>query len=204
MKLDMNNLHHDITLMNEQKAGVNTLWTHFQTKLEESIGKNVPKKTARKKDGSPWITSDIKRLIRKRDKWFKRMKKSGNGGDRDKFKELKSRTQREIRKAYWNYIDSIVSPPDLIKPQERPNCMKRFWTFMKHKRSDGSKIQPLKSNGTLHSEPTEKADILNGQFQKAFSDKTTITEKVFQEQCNMSGNFEQILDINIKKKTMVL
>ncbi|CAC5417074.1 unnamed protein product [Mytilus coruscus] len=75
MKLDMNNLHHDITLMNEQKAGVNTLWTHFQTKLEESIGKNVPKKTARKKDGSPWITSDIKRLIRKRDRWFKRMKK---------------------------------------------------------------------------------------------------------------------------------
>ncbi|CAC5406510.1 unnamed protein product [Mytilus coruscus] len=140
MKLDMNNLHHDITLMNEQKAGVNTLWTHFQTKLEESIGKNVPKKTARKKDGSPWITSDIKRLIRKRDKWFKRMKKSGHGGDRDKFKELKRRTQREIRKAYWNYIDSIVSPPDLIKPQERPNCMKRFWTFIKHERSDGSKI----------------------------------------------------------------
>ncbi|CAG2257274.1 unnamed protein product [Mytilus edulis] len=74
MKLDLNKLHQDITLMNEQKAGVNKLWTHFQTKLEESIGKNVPKKTARKKDGSPWITSDIKRLIRKRDRWFKRMK----------------------------------------------------------------------------------------------------------------------------------
>ncbi|XP_071144075.1 uncharacterized protein [Mytilus edulis] len=74
MKLDLNKLHQDITLMNEQKAGVNKLWTHFQTKLEESIGNNVPKKTARKKDSSPWITSDIKRLIRKRDRWFKRMK----------------------------------------------------------------------------------------------------------------------------------
>ena len=27
-----------------------------------------PKKNARKKDGSPWITPDIKRLIRKRDR----------------------------------------------------------------------------------------------------------------------------------------
>ena len=73
-----------------------------------------------------------------------------------------------MKKAYWNYIDSIVSPPDLIKPQERSNYMKRFWTFIKHKRSDGSKISPLKSNGTLHSEPIDKADILNSQFQKAF------------------------------------
>ncbi|VDI60100.1 Hypothetical predicted protein, partial [Mytilus galloprovincialis] len=75
--------------------------------------------------------------------------------------------------------------------------MKKFWTFIKHKRSDVSKIPPLKSNGTLHSEPTDKADILNGQFQKAFSDKTTITEKEFKEQCNMPGKSEQILDINI-------
>ena len=75
MKLDLNELHQDVTLMNKQKAGINKLWTHFQTKLEESIGNNVPKKTARKKDGSPWITSDIKRLIRKRNRWFKRMKK---------------------------------------------------------------------------------------------------------------------------------
>ena len=79
---------------------------------------------------------------------------------------------REIRKAYWKYIDSIVSPPDNDQTNERPNCIKRFSTFIKHRRSDGRQILPLKSGGTLHSEPTEKADILNGQFQKAFSEKT--------------------------------
>ena len=79
---------------------------------------------------------------------------------------------REIRKAYWKYIDSIVSPPDNDQTNERPNCMKRFSTFINHRRSDGRQILPLKSDGTLHSEPTEKADILNGQFQKAFSEIT--------------------------------
>jgi hypothetical protein len=45
-----------------------------------------------------------------------------------------------IRKAYWKYIDSIVSPPDNDQTNERPNCIKRFSTFIKHRRSDGRQI----------------------------------------------------------------
>ncbi|CAG2191392.1 PROSC [Mytilus edulis] len=89
------------------------------------------------------------------------MKKSGNGGDKNKFKELKRRTQREIRKAYWNYIDSIVSPPDLNKPQEKPNCMKRFWTFIKHKRmASTSSIQTaLKTvNANIQNQISKKTE----------------------------------------------
>ena len=168
MKDELNQLHEDIIKMKDQKSNVNAMWTHFQTKLVKSMDVNVPQKIARKKDGSPWITPDITRLIRKRDRWYKRKNKSRNSRDEAKFKELKRHIQREIRKAYWKYIDSIVSPPDNDQTNGRPNCMKRFWTFIKHKRSDGKQIPPLKSDGTLYSEPTEKADILNGQFQKAF------------------------------------
>jgi hypothetical protein len=44
--------------MKDQKSNVNAMWTHFHTKLEKSIDVNVlvPKKIARKKDGSPWIS----------------------------------------------------------------------------------------------------------------------------------------------------
>jgi hypothetical protein len=44
---------------------------------------------------------------------------------------------------------------------------------------------------------TEKADILNGQFQKAFSEKTNISNEEFQIQCKMTGTFNTIKDINI-------
>jgi hypothetical protein len=64
------------------------MWTHLQSKLEKSIDVNVPKAIARKKDGSPWITTGIKRLMRKRDRWYKRKKKSRNSRDEVKFKEL--------------------------------------------------------------------------------------------------------------------
>ena len=88
---------------------INSIWDHFKTSLEESIKRNVPIKTTRKKDGCPWITSDIKRLIRKRDRWYKRSRKSGHSGDNKKFKDLKCTTQKEIRRAYWKCIDGIMS-----------------------------------------------------------------------------------------------
>ena len=75
MKDDLNKLHEDIIKVKDQKSNVNAMWTHFQTKLQKSIDVNVPKEIARKKDGSPWITPDIKRLIRKRDRLYKRKKK---------------------------------------------------------------------------------------------------------------------------------
>ena len=56
MKDDLNKLHEDIIKMKDQKSNVNAMWTRFQTKLEKSIDVNVPKKIARKKDGSPWIS----------------------------------------------------------------------------------------------------------------------------------------------------
>ena len=71
------------------------------------------------------------------------------------------------------------------------NNMKRCWTFIKHKKSNGNTIPPLKSNanGVLHSQSEEKANILNNQFQKAFSEKTEITDQEFRTQCEMQGNF---------------
>lgn len=47
------------------------------------------------------------------------------------------RTQREIRRSYWKYVEGIVTPD----PNEGDNeDRKRFWTFIKHKRSDGNSI----------------------------------------------------------------
>ena len=75
------------------------------------------------------------------------------------------------------------------------NSMKRFWTFIKHKKSDGNTIPPLKSNGVLHSQSEEKANILNNKFQKAFSEKTEITDQEFRTRCEMQGNFPTMSDI---------
>jgi hypothetical protein len=76
--------------------------------------------------------------------------------------------------------------------------MKRFWTFIKHKRSDGNEIPPLQNGGLLHSDPVEKANILNNQFQSAFSEKSEFTKTDFQKRCNMTNtSYPTIQDLNI-------
>jgi hypothetical protein len=61
--------------------------------------------------------------------------------------------------------------------------MKRFWTFIKHKRSDGNEIPLLQNGELLHSDPVEKTNILNNQFQSAFSEKSEFTKTDFQKRC---------------------
>ncbi|CAG2246260.1 unnamed protein product [Mytilus edulis] len=72
IKEDLKSINEEITKMNHHDCCTQDMWDYFQNKLENTINTNIPQKTARSKDGNPWITADIKRLIRKRDKHYKR------------------------------------------------------------------------------------------------------------------------------------
>lgn len=85
--------------------------------------------------------------------------------DKEKYQTLKRETQRQLWKAYWQY----VATPQADSTSEHVNCMKRFWAYIKHKRAVNNTIPPLKPDGVLHSDPVDKADILIKQFQMAFS-----------------------------------
>jgi hypothetical protein len=37
-------------------------WDYFKKELEDRIDENIPQKSAKIKDGKPWITRDIKRI----------------------------------------------------------------------------------------------------------------------------------------------
>ena len=138
-------------------------------------------------------------MIHKRDRSYKRKKKSGNKADKNKYKKLKHETQRQLRKAYWQYVEGIVTP-EVDDRAGNGNCMKRFWTYIKHKRSDSNTIPPLKTDGILHPDSKDKANILNKQFQMTFSTKTEVSDESFKNTCNMKGKFETMHDIQITEE----
>jgi hypothetical protein len=53
--------------------------------------------------------------------------------------------------------------------------LKKFWTFIKHRKKGRSSIAPLKENNILHSDPKKKAEILNRQFSSVFSAKQPLS-----------------------------
>ena len=58
-------------------------------------------------------------------------------------------------------------------PQDRKKTPKNLFSYIKTQKKDNSDIPPLRKNGMLQSDTTTKANILNEQFQNAF---TTITD----------------------------
>jgi hypothetical protein len=78
--------------------------------------------------------------------------------------------QQDLRKSYWQYVEDTVTPKD--SDHSEYSGMKRFWTFVKHRRSDFSNISPLKVAGRLITDSKQKAEALNNQFQSVFTKET--------------------------------
>ena len=78
MKDRLKTVKEEIEAMFHNGSSTQQLWDYCKTELDDSIDKNIPQKMANTKDGNPWITRDIKRLIRKRDRLYKKQKKNKN------------------------------------------------------------------------------------------------------------------------------
>ena len=94
MAEEMKLLHATIKQEEEEGATVDKIWMLFRNTLETVIDRHIPTKTARQKDKLPWITRDIRSLIKKRDRAYKRKKKTNHMEDIKKYKDLKHQVQR--------------------------------------------------------------------------------------------------------------
>ena len=94
-------------LNNLQQQSVEEIWKTFKTALQNGISKYVPIKKIGTKKSLPWITQEIKRLVRKRDSLYQKQKR-GKSKDRHHFKQVKHLVQTKIRLAYNNYLQNIL------------------------------------------------------------------------------------------------
>ena len=69
------------------------------------------------------------------------------------------------------------------------DSLKRFWTYIKHKKTAFNGIAPLKKDGKLTTDPKSKAEILNAQFQSVF---TRETEPSLTPPCHQSPTMPDI------------
>ena len=85
MNTKLNTLYNEVS----NKASIcsaENIWIDFKTKLESLVKQHIPFKKLSTKIKTPWITHDTKKLIKKRDKLYKTMNKSGSKQQRDKYK----------------------------------------------------------------------------------------------------------------------
>ena len=122
------------------------MWETFKTNINELVNKHIPHKKLSSKPRTPWVTYKTKTLMKKRDRLYKTMKKSGNKDMKDKYKKLKHQVQKELRHSYWKYIENIMTPK---ADDNNFSSMKKFWTFIKSKKTDHNGVSSLKQEGKL-------------------------------------------------------
>ena len=159
-----------------KKCNINSLWTKFKDKLISLLDKYIPKKKTTPIKKLPYITPEIEKLIRRRDRTYKKIKQNRNAFDRstptqiereNKLRNLRREIQRKMRQAYWKHIDSIISPEE--NEENKFKGMKKFWQFIKANKKDQQGVATLKTTGKISTTPQDKANALNEQFRSVFN-----------------------------------
>ena len=152
-------------------ADTELLWQMFKGKIEQGIKMFIPSKTTKSKDSHPWIDRDLDHKMKQRDRAFTRSNKTGREKDEKRFQQLKHEVHRDERRAYWSYVENLIT----LKEEDHDySGLKRFYKFIKHKKTDINGVAPLKVDGKLVTEPKDKAEALNYQFQSVFSYETVV------------------------------
>ena len=107
-KQSMRDFHLELVQSSLATTDVQSLWDKFATRLQLGIDKFIPVWKAGTRDGFPWINQEIRRLIRKRDKLYKRWPRSGRPYEHNKFLEQKHPVRRISERAYEKYLGDIL------------------------------------------------------------------------------------------------
>ena len=140
---NLNNLIHN-------DFSVQEMWDLFETTLLNLIYKYIPSKNVQPNNTPPWLSKDLLNMCKQKEKAYIKWKTSGLLDDELLYRELKTKTQREIRLSHSKFLEGIfnkVDPMDDYNQSRKKQPGKRFWSFIKNKRQDSQGVAPLCKDG---------------------------------------------------------
>ena len=146
--------------------------TPFRIKNLPYAKGTFPTKTIQSKSSLPWITQSIRRLIRRRDDLYRKLKKkTGDLTFRNKFLSLRKSIKHKIKSSYNCYLEGLLGLND-----ENSVCdNKKLFSFLKSSKQDQTVSPPLQKGDRLVTDTTEKANTHNQQFQSVFTTKAPLS-----------------------------
>lgn len=137
-------------------------WNAFKNAVIKGISQYVPQKLSMPKYKLPWITTDIKREMRKKDRLHKKAIRSKNQQHWKAFKYQRNRVAKLVKESHNRYLNEVIGDNLTENP-------KKFWSYVKHSKSESLGIPPLKTENGVSITDKDKAETLNSHFFSVFT-----------------------------------
>ena len=173
VKRDLETEFERFTKSDLSSKSVEENWNEFKTTLMSSIKKHIPQKTLGTRKDVPWMTPEIKRKIRKKQRLYNRQKNTGKANHKRKFKEIRKAVKRELNNAHNQYVQNLLDTQEPTSEEETSRVIigRKFWNYVKSMRRENVSIATLKDEVTdkdvTHAQG--KAEILSKHFESVFT-----------------------------------
>ena len=141
---------------------INTNWTFFRDNLTTLMNNTIPHCNTKAKTHLPWISRELIRMQRRRNKSHKKAKQTGLNKHWEQFRELGRHTTKALATSYKSYVNNQIG--DSLKTNP-----KRFWSFIKANKRENIGIPTLRVNDRPITDDRDKANALNNQFTSVFT-----------------------------------
>ena len=149
-------------IRHNEHPNVESLWNEIKSAIHQAVEKHVPTKLTQARKTHPWVNTEIRHLIKRKQRAHRKARRSKKERDLARYKRLQKETRKEIRKAHRSHLEEITT--DL---KTNP---KRFWQYVKTTKQESCGVAPLKTkDGHIKSNDTAKAELLNEQFKSVFT-----------------------------------
>ena len=158
-------------LIEENTRSLEENYAAIDQHLKSALKKHIPSRYTRTRMDLPWLTQDLKRECKRKQRLYNRAKKTGKPEHKKRFKESQKNVQRLLRQARWRYINRILQA-GLDEGSSKP-----FRNYIRSQKQVHMRVSPLKKNGQLHPDSATKCDILADQFKSVFTTDANDTHR---------------------------
>ena len=110
-----------------EDTSVEDLWQTCNMELANSTEKHIPHKTVGRKNSNPRITPELRKLMKKTDRKYRRMKKQRTEELKAEMRTLRSEIQKKLHRAYWDHVGMLFTP--IHEEEDTKPSVKRFWAI---------------------------------------------------------------------------
>ncbi|XP_072171124.1 uncharacterized protein [Diadema setosum] len=137
----------------------NASWEGFLDIFDAAVRDAIPRTKKRSTRFRPWITREIKHMINRKRKLFRRARRTELSSDWSAFRAIRNQVKYHTRASYWHYVNNMFSLPD---------NRKRFFAFVRERKRHSPPPVLVVDDHVIRN----PADIANGYlatFQRYFT-----------------------------------